>query len=138
MIDQARNDDVEATTRDLEHVRMHAQAQQLTPNQPGDAAELRGPLPERLRGLAVHRRHWRRRQQLRRLSPHIVRHGERQRRRRRHRALWRHVHGLPEPGLDAGDGHGPADAAAAGAVHWHCARRARVERGAQEVLAVVG
>lgn len=102
-------------------------------NQPGDAAELRGPLPERLRGLAVHGR-WRRRQQLRRLGRHVVRHGERQRRRRR--PLRRHVHGLPEPGLDAGDGHGPA--AAAGVVHRHCARRARARYwGAQEVLAVV-
>jgi hypothetical protein len=115
-------------------LRGHAQQRR----QPGDAPELRRPLPERLRGLAGDR-HWRR-QQLRRLGRH-VRHGQRQRR----RPLRRHVHRLPEPGLDAGDGHRPADnaSAAAGAVHRHrrhCAARrlARVRWGAQEVLAVVG
>jgi hypothetical protein len=86
----------------------------------------------------VHRQ--RRRQQLRRLGRRdVIRHGERQRSRRR--SLRRHVHGLPEPGLDAGDGHGAADnAAAAGVVHRHCCACWRARAcgwGAQEVLAVV-
>ena len=113
-------------TRDLDKA---CTAQQR--GKPGDAPELRRPLPERLRGLAGDR-HWRR-QQLRRLGRH-VRHGQRQRR----RLLRRHVHRFPEPGLDAGDGHRPADNAPAGAVHRHRRHCARVCRGAQEVLAVVG
>ena len=115
-------------TRDLDKA---CTAQQR--GKPGDAPELRRPLPERLRGLAGDR-HWRR-QQLRRLGRH-VRHGQRQRR----RPLRRHVHRLAEPRLDAGDGHRPANnaPAAAAAVHRHRRHCARVCRGAQEVLAVVG
>jgi hypothetical protein len=95
-------------------------------HQPGHTPELRRPLPKGLGGPAGDRH--RRRQRL-------ARHGERQRRR-----AFRHVHRLPEPGLDAGDGHGAANAGG-GVVHRHHrrrGRRARVRRRAQEVrLAVV-
>jgi hypothetical protein len=98
-------------------------------HQPGHTPELRRPLPKCLGGPAGDR-HWRRQ-----LLARHVRHGERQRRR-----AFRHVHRLPEPGFDAGDGHGAADAGG-GVVHLHHrrrGRRARVRRRAQEVgLAVV-